>query len=254
MFLPTIGFTEEGTFVERDVASMSDDERAEQAVALYRAAQVHYQEGRFAEAIDLLLEAIELQDAAALHYNLGRSYQELGRWAEASAAYRAYLEGDPESPRRAQVEARIEQLDRRATQDSAEGTAGVGGDEDGTGLSTGDTSSDRRRVSPWPWAIVGTGAVSLVVGVVFAGLFNAQMELAEDPSTDNLSALEAYELAGSYGTAANTTLALGGVMTMAGLIWGIIDLIRSRRARSQNDRISTGSTYDATQHISIFSR
>lgn len=246
-----MGAAEEGTLAHRDISSMSDDERAEQAVVLYRAAQVHYQEGRFDEAINLLVEAIELQDAAALHYNLGRSYQELGRWVEASAAYSAYLEREPDSERRAQVEARIEQLDRHAAEENIDGIGGEGGGSGSAGSAPDDTARDRRRVLPWPWVIVGTGAVSLVIGVVFGALFNAQMELAEDPSTDNHTALEAYDLAGSYGTAANTTLVLGGVMTTAGLIWGIIDLIRSRRAQSSTVTNSTSSTYDATQHVSI---
>jgi uncharacterized protein YfaQ (DUF2300 family) len=57
------------------------------------------------------------------------------------------------------------------------------------------------------------------------------MSIAEDPSSTPDEAATALDRAEGYSTAATATLVAGGGLAIAGLVWGIIDVLRSRGAR-----------------------
>jgi len=67
--------------------------------------------------------------------------------------------------------------------------------------------------------------------VAMGALFLGQMNIAEDPATDDVAAAAAFDQAETYSTAATITFVVGGALTIAGLAWGIVDLVRRREAR-----------------------
>lgn len=209
------------------------DGAAARAMELYRAAQVSYREGDYEAAVALLTDAIELHDAAALHYNLGRSYQELRRWGEARAEYVAFLESDPDSPQRAQVEERIAEIDRLTAEPAPEPAPPPEEEPelDDPQVPPPQVDAPPRRVAATPWVLFGLGVLSLGTGVAMGALFLGQMNLAEDPGATPDEAAAALDRAENYSTAATITLVVGGGLAIAGLVWGIIDLLRSRDAR-----------------------
>jgi tetratricopeptide (TPR) repeat protein len=203
--------------------SVSDEERAE---ILTTIAWLRWQEGQFEEAARLLVEAIGLDDEAERHYNLGRCYQELGRWTEARDAYRAYLARDPSSGARERVESRIETLERQIREDAANQA-----DEPGSTTEEERPSQpiSPRRVQPWPWVVLGFGVASLSVGAVLGGLYLRDIGTAEDADVPQIDGIEAYERARTYHPVALSTLSVGCIIAAAGLVWGLIDLITARR-------------------------
>lgn len=85
--------------------------RQEEARALFRAAQVAYDAGRFEVALERFTEAYTLSNRPQLLYNIGLAAERLGRRQEALAAYRAYLQLHPSASNREEVEGRARSLE-----------------------------------------------------------------------------------------------------------------------------------------------
>lgn len=82
-------------------------ERDGEARALYQAAVVAFDEGRFDDALRLFRRAYELSARAELLFNIGTTADRVRRDEEALEAFEAYLAARPDAPNRASVEARI---------------------------------------------------------------------------------------------------------------------------------------------------
>lgn len=85
--------------------------RQEEARALFRAAQVAYDAGRFEVALERFTEAYTLSNRPQLLYNIGLAAERLGRRREALAAYRAYLQLHPAASNQEEVEGRVRSLE-----------------------------------------------------------------------------------------------------------------------------------------------
>jgi tetratricopeptide (TPR) repeat protein len=82
-----------------------------QAARVHLAAGIAYfSEGRFEEALHEMESAHRLAPVADLEYNLGQCLERLGRFADAAAAYRRYLDGKRDADDRKEVEAEIARL------------------------------------------------------------------------------------------------------------------------------------------------
>lgn len=97
---------------EASPPTLSDEERDEQGRQLFLAGATAYEGGRYDVALANFEAAHELTGRAALLYNVALAHDRLRHDADALAAYRGYLEALPDNPHRAQVEARIEALER----------------------------------------------------------------------------------------------------------------------------------------------
>jgi hypothetical protein len=74
-----------------------------------------YSAGRYAEAVVDFEEAYRLDAAPVLQFNIAQCYRQLGANQRAIAHYRRYLEELPDARNRADVEARIQELERATT-------------------------------------------------------------------------------------------------------------------------------------------
>jgi len=88
-------------------ARADNDEQAKQRFLDGKQA---YLEGRYAEAAVAFKAAAALRPSPILEFNLGRCYEKLGRDADALAAYQRYLAAAKDAPNRADVEARVAEL------------------------------------------------------------------------------------------------------------------------------------------------
>jgi tetratricopeptide (TPR) repeat protein len=95
--------------------------RDREARAIYEAAVVAFDEGRFEDALRLFRRAYELSERAELLFNVGTAADRLRYNEEALEAFEAYLAARPDADNRANVEARIAVL-RRAIADAARPT------------------------------------------------------------------------------------------------------------------------------------
>lgn len=97
---PAWATAQEGTTEARD----------REARSLFEAGRTAFEDGRFADARDYFQRAYELSGRADLFYNIGSAEDRLRRDREALTAFEAYLAATPDSPHRAEVDARIVSL------------------------------------------------------------------------------------------------------------------------------------------------
>lgn len=93
--------------VDAQVRSAAGEEEAR---ALFVAGRSAFDQGRFEEALSHFSRSYELSGRPDLLFNVGTTADRLGRLEEAITAFQAFLEGSPDSSKRAQVEARLEIL------------------------------------------------------------------------------------------------------------------------------------------------
>lgn len=203
-----------------------------EALRLFKDSVVEYRAGRFAAAAGLLRRAYALVPRPVLLYNLARADEGMGELEPAIAAYRAYLEGDPTAPDRMSIEARIITLEqtlaerrrleeeRRAAVARAEAEAAR------------RRAADRvRKISPAPWILAGAGVLGLGIGVGLAAAAQRAVDGAPAASSQADAAAE-VDRARRFALGANVALGLGAALAIAGAAWGLVDVVRVRRART----------------------
>lgn len=186
--------------------------------ALFAEAEAAYQAGRFQDAIDRLKEAQAIAPDPILLYNLARAYEALGELERARDAYRAFIEADPDTSDRGAIEGRICSLDALIEERAKEKPGAI---EPARPTPTAPDAS----ASPWPWIVAGVGVVGLGVGGALGGMSLGASSDAEDPSTSGLDASELASEAETLALGANVSFAVGGAIALAGVIWGIVDVV-----------------------------
>ena len=107
-------------FASLRCALAANDGDTARARAHLATAVAFYDEGRYEDAAREMEAAYAIRKAPELKYNLAQCYERLGRYPLAIAAYRRYLDEKPAADDRASVEARIVNLDRRASNSVAQ--------------------------------------------------------------------------------------------------------------------------------------
>ncbi|NUP07422.1 MAG: tetratricopeptide repeat protein [Polyangiaceae bacterium] len=215
------------------LAGPKEDARA---VQLFEQAETEYQAGRFAKAVELLLEAQRIGPDPVLHYNLARAYEGMGDLERALASYKAYLDADPSSKDRGATEARIKSLEQllEERKKAAE--------------SPTDTTEKRpppivpaeeRSPSPVPWVIAGVGALGFGAAGALGALCLSKSSEAEDPETSGADAVRLQDEASTFALGANVAFGVAGAVLAAGVVWGIVDVA------------SVGSSDDTTTALTI---
>lgn len=98
-------------FARAGWADPMQEARAAAARSHYEKGRAAYQRGDFEQAVAAFLAAHELDPAPILLFNVAQSYWKKGEPGPAARHYRRYLEADPTASNRAQVEARIRELE-----------------------------------------------------------------------------------------------------------------------------------------------
>jgi tetratricopeptide (TPR) repeat protein len=180
-----------------------------------------YREGRYDEAIALLEELVAEYPDAILLYNLGRAHESAGRLEEAISAYERYLAAAPDAADAEAVQRRIERLRARKEPPPPEPPAD----------SEPPPPPEPRRPRPIvvPWIVAGAGAAGLVAGATLGGLSRTRTNEARDEQGQTAAA-DKLDDARRFATAANIAFAVGGVLAVAGLAWGIAAVTIRRRA------------------------
>jgi tetratricopeptide (TPR) repeat protein len=87
-------------------------EQPDDAKLVYERAALAYEERKYSDAIRLFQRADALRPNPAFDFNVGLAYEDMGDPARALASYRSYVRRLPEAPDRADVDVRIERLER----------------------------------------------------------------------------------------------------------------------------------------------
>ena len=81
----------------------------------YRKGTEHYDRHEYDRAAVEFQQAYDASGAPALLFNLGQAHRLNGDYAQARDEYRAYLRESPDAPNRADVQSRIDEMDRRVS-------------------------------------------------------------------------------------------------------------------------------------------
>jgi tetratricopeptide (TPR) repeat protein len=199
----------------------------------------------------MLEDAYVLSQEPILLYNLGRAYEGAGDAQHALDAYRRYLETSADIPNADAVRATIATLEvrleeeERAAREAAERARveairreveAQRAEREARAQAERIAEAERARVegerqarearAPWPWVIAGTGAATLVAGAVVGAL---ALERGDAAAREPVQATAAGTLAEArdLATGANAAFVVGGVLALAGVAWGIVEVTGS---------------------------
>ncbi len=102
---------------QTDDAQTHDDTRAR---LHFEAASSHFNDGDYERALEEFRRSYELSGRPGLLFNIGVSLERLGQYAEAADHMERYLASGAEVPNREQLEARVQNLRRRAAERASE--------------------------------------------------------------------------------------------------------------------------------------
>ena len=195
-------------------AQNSADERA---FTLYEQGRAAFREGRYKEAVVLLLESQRLKPEPVLDFNIGKAYEALGESAKAITHYEAFLKNVADVPDRPEIEAKLAQLKHSLAPKQEVGPVANPVVAPPSVDPVGDGPS------PVPWFVAGLGLAGLGVG---AGLGAAASSTNDDVANaaNQVEGSELRDSAESLALGANIAFGLGGAVLAAGVIWGIVDV------------------------------
>lgn len=208
---------------ERPASAEPRGQAQGRALDLFEQGAKAYREGRFQDAVDLLLEARKLKSEPVLLYDLGRAYEALGKPVEAADAYEQYLREDPRAADRRAIEGRIATLRGQAAEleraRAAQAPSRASSPSDGA-WSVEPARPEKEPESPSvvPWVVVGTGLAVLGGGLVVGAVASSKHDAAVAEARQ-AAAADLQSSAETLATASTITIVAGGVITAAGLAW-----------------------------------
>jgi len=200
-------------------AAGDDGDRRRRALMLLDESSTLYEQGRFREAADMLRRAHELFPEPSLLHNLGRALESAGDEEGALDAYARYLEAEPASERRPQIEARMATLERELALERRAQEGGRGGEGEGLGAEQGEPEVDEGPSLVGPVVLLASGGAALVGGLAFGIAASARQDDALEPGVSMEAGATIDDEAHSLSTVANALFVVGGVAAAAGLGW-----------------------------------
>lgn len=209
-------------------------EETKSAIGLFEEATSLYEQGRFREAIDVLLRVQALNPDPILHYNLARAYEGVGELDKAIVSYRAYLAEAQQATDRPAVAERIRTIERQM--EEAKNLKHKRGQAEQRARQEAEKLVEARKrqakPSAVPWIVAGVGGAGLLAGAGFGLLARSQHAEATDEPVHQ-TALDKQAGAERSATVANVAVAAGGIVGAVGVVWGVLDLRRANALHTQ---------------------
>lgn len=190
-----------------------------------------YGQGRFDDAILKYQEVYKLTGDPVALFNVAKCLEAKGnsRWpskdvdradkslvaaverdlSAARSHYERFLSEEPQAENRALVQQKVR---------------GIGAQIAILRRSLVDPPPPEAKVSAVPWVIAGIGGAAFTASAVLGGLALSEEAVALDPTVAGRDGEAAAERAEVYATATNGLLIGGGVLSLIGGIWGIVDI------------------------------
>jgi len=204
---------------ERSASAEPRGREQGRALDLFEQSAKAYREGRFQDAVDLLLEARKVKPEPVLLYNLGRAYEALGKSVEAAEAYEQYLREDPRAADRRAIEGRVSTLRAQAAELEKARATPAGGNDDRRDRSNDVVPpAEPESAAVAPWVVAGLGLAVIGAGFVTGAIANSKHDDAvAEPR--QAAAQEKQDSAESLATTSTILFVAGGVVTAVGLGW-----------------------------------
>lgn len=199
-----------------------DKAQETEALALFERGKEAYKNGKFTEAAALLESAYAKFPEPVLLYNLARAYEGTGEFVKAIDAYGRYLREAKDVPDRVAIEQRVQALE----QNEAE-KAKLQEERDAASRRAEDASRKQAQVtpsspSPVPWIIAGVGVLGIGTGATLGAV-----ALSKNDGRTQAEYVDNRPVAEDLALGSTVAFILGGVITGAGVVWGVIDVVMS---------------------------
>ena len=170
--------------------------------------------------------------------NLARAYELAGRKRQAVVALETFLSREPSSGEKDQINRRIEVLKKKIAEEDAAAAAAppptTGTTQQPATPTTNETApiadDNRARRSPWPWVLMGVGAVGTTVGTIgYLSAKNKSDEIAQQctPPGDRDHCMPEIAKQGTEQNKKMTTnsviAGVGVAAIVGGAIWWFLD-------------------------------
>ena len=162
-------------------------------------------------------------------YHLGRALEGAQDREGAIDAYFNYLAEVPDAPERVEVEATIERL-----RDEVLAGVEVEPTEDEPATTTDPPRRvshvgvverpEGRRINPWPWVVLGGGALVIGVGAILGGVALGTHDAAA-AAENHAETVRIDSEAQAQAAGATAMFVIGTLVTLGGAAWGIVDLV-----------------------------
>jgi len=241
----------------QESAAGADPEYQEQlARERFQLGRLHYDNGEFQQAAENFEEAFRLSKRDVLWYNIHLAHRDAGNDAKAAEALRNYLTRVEAVPNRAQLEARLEALDkqvkeaegRRSADEAAKAEAQRRAEAEEAARREAQTKSPQVEEPSTmrkylPYGLMGGGALLIAGGVVTGMMASSKKSELEDkcPKNQCPADVDADGLKGSGTTLAYSSLALYGVGVAAAAAGGVLWYLDWRKNRAGADSAVTGA-------------
>lgn len=199
------------------------------ALDLFEKSALAYREGRFQDAIDLLVEARRVKSEPVLMYDIGRAYEALGNPTQAADSYATYLLEEPRAPDRRAIEIRIETLRAQANELEKARTPPPPVEAkpmppEPAPVVASPPPPPESSVAIVPWVVAGVGVVGVGIGVGL-GLAAQSGHRSADGEAGQADAQRKQDRAGSLATGSTIAFIGGGAIAAVGLGWLSVRLL-----------------------------
>lgn len=202
----------------------------EEARALFHAASVAFEEGRYESALEYFERSYALSRRPALLYNIGVTAERLRHDARALEAFRRFILEVPDTPQRGAVEARIAILERAVAEQPPEpGVQTDASPEPAPDPAVPPPAEPAPRqpepaASPdlaGPIALAASGGVLVVVGAILVGVAAGDVASVENAprGTTWASVEDAYSRSEALSIAGGVGIGVGAALAASGLVW-----------------------------------
>ncbi|HEY5947859.1 MAG TPA: tetratricopeptide repeat protein [Kofleriaceae bacterium] len=249
----------------------SDDQKKAEAKALYEKGLSHYNLGEFDLAIEAFRKAYAISQAPGLLFNIAQSFRLKKDYEQASYFYTTYLRLKPDAPNRADVEARLQEMQEALEEQKKQATKAPIGTipPDGGGTvtttttttvatPTGGTTASVDKGSPEDaakaqslmtagYVTAGAGGALIVTGVIFGSMARSAEsdlnKLSTDHGTWTSEQQDKYDAGKRNNTIAIISFIAGGAAVATGATLWVLGSMKKSKAEVAINRTAHSTTF-----------
>jgi tetratricopeptide (TPR) repeat protein len=248
-------------------APSPEDAKKAEAKALYEKGLSHYNLGEFDLAIAAFRKSYEISQAPGLLFNIAQSFRLKKDYEQAVYFYTTYLRLKPDAPNRADVEARLQEMQEAIEEQKKQPTKAPigtippeGGSATTTTTATTTTKPDEQKDTPTEetgvpaktlitagYITAGAGAALVITGVIFGSMASSAEKdlnnLSSDHGTWTQEQQDKYDAGKRNNTIAIVSFIAGGAAVATGATLFVLGTMKKSKTSVAINPSAHGTTF-----------